>query len=89
MRVRGLSSADLRRLGASRTLTLVNGKRHVAGSPGSAQVDLSTIPVSLIKRIDILTGGASAIYGSDAVTGVVNVILKDDYEGFEFDVSYR
>ena len=83
----GLSSADLRRLGAVRTLTLVNGKRHVAGSPGSAQVDLSTIPASLIKRIDILTGGASAIYGSDAVTGVINVVLKDDFEGFEFDVS--
>ncbi|MGB5142574.1 MAG: TonB-dependent receptor [Shewanella indica] len=83
----GLSSADLRRLGANRTLVLVNGKRHVAGAPGSAQVDLSTIPSGLIERVEIITGGASAIYGSDAVSGVINVILKDNYEGFEFDAS--
>lgn len=84
----GLSSADLRRLGASRTLVLVNGKRHVAGSPGSAQVDLTTIPSGLIERVEIVTGGASAIYGSDAVSGVINVILKDDFEGLEFDASF-
>jgi len=83
----GVSSADLRRLGSNRTLVLVNGRRHVAGSPGSAQVDLSTIPSSLIKRVEIITGGASAIYGSDAVSGVVNVILKDDFEGFELDIQ--
>ncbi|WP_298443471.1 TonB-dependent receptor [uncultured Ferrimonas sp.] len=83
----GVSSADLRRLGASRTLVLVNGKRHVAGAAGSAQVDLSTIPAALIKSVEILTGGASAVYGSDAVSGVVNVILKDDYEGLEFSVT--
>lgn len=83
----GLSSADLRRLGANRTLVLVNGKRHVAGAPGSAQVDLSTIPSSLIERIEVVTGGASAIYGSDAVSGVINVILKDNFEGFEFDAN--
>lgn len=80
----GVSAADLRRLGASRTLVLVNGKRHVAGSPGSASVDLSTIPSSMIERIEIMTGGASAIYGSDAVSGVINVILRDNYEGLEF-----
>jgi outer membrane receptor protein involved in Fe transport len=79
----GVSSADLRRLGANRTLVLVDGKRHVAGSPGSASVDLSTIPSGMIERIEIMTGGASAIYGSDAVSGVINVILKKDYEGFE------
>lgn len=79
----GVSSADLRRMGASRTLTLVNGKRHVAGSAGSAAVDLSTIPAGMIERVEIITGGASAVYGSDAVSGVVNVILKDGYEGFE------
>ena len=73
----GVSSADLRRLGSSRTLVLVNGKRHVAGAPGSSQVDLSTIPAALIERVEVITGGASAIYGSDAVSGVVNVILKD------------
>ncbi|WP_338590504.1 TonB-dependent receptor [Shewanella khirikhana] len=83
----GLSSADLRRLGANRTLVLIDGKRHVAGAPGSAQVDLTTIPSSLIERVEIVTGGASAVYGSDAVSGVINVILKKNYEGFEFDVS--
>ncbi|RUO37089.1 TonB-dependent receptor [Aliidiomarina taiwanensis] len=81
----GVSSANLRGLGSSRTLVLVNGKRHVAGSPGSASVDLSTIPSSMIERVEIMTGGASAIYGSDAVSGVVNVILKKDYEGLEFN----
>ncbi len=79
----GISAADLRRLGANRTLVLVDGKRHVAGSPGSASVDLSTIPSGMIERIEIMTGGASAIYGSDAVSGVINVILKKNYEGFE------
>ncbi|MCL1138583.1 TonB-dependent receptor domain-containing protein [Shewanella pneumatophori] len=81
----GVSSADLRRLGANRTLVLVNGKRYVAGQPGSAEVDLSTIPTSMISRVEIVTGGASAIYGSDAVSGVINVILKEDFEGFEFN----
>lgn len=80
----GVSSADLRRLGASRTLVLVNGKRHVAGNPGSAQVDLSTIPSAMIERVEIMTGGASAIYGSDAVSGVINVITRNNYEGVEF-----
>lgn len=83
----GVSSADLRRLGASRTLVLVNGKRHVAGAPGSSQVDLSTIPAALIERIEIITGGASAIYGSDAVSGVVNVILKDNFDGLQLNAS--
>lgn len=80
----GTSAADLRRLGAGRTLVLVNGKRHVAGSPGSASVDLSTIPSSMIERVEIMTGGASAIYGSDAVSGVINVITRKDFEGLEF-----
>jgi len=81
----GTSAADLRRLGAGRTLVLVNGKRHVAGSPGSASVDLSTIPASMIERVEIMTGGASAIYGSDAVSGVINVITRRDFEGLEFN----
>jgi len=83
----GVSSPDLRRLGLARTLTLVNGRRHVAAVAGSSQVDLSTIPVALVERIDVVTGGASAVYGSDAVSGVVNLILKDDYEGFEVNVT--
>jgi outer membrane receptor protein involved in Fe transport len=83
----GLSSVDLRRLGTKRTVVLVNGKRHVAGSPGSSQVDLSTIPAALIERVEVITGGASAVYGSDAVSGVVNIILKDDFEGLEFNLT--
>lgn len=83
----GVSSVDLRRLGTKRTLVLINGKRHVAGAPGSSQVDLSTIPAALIERIEVITGGASAIYGSDAVSGVVNVILKDDFNGLEFNLT--
>jgi len=82
----GVSSANLRSLGANRTLVLVDGKRHVASTQGTAQVDLTTIPTNLIERVEIITGGASAIYGSDAVTGVVNVILRKDYEGFELNL---
>ena len=83
----GLSFPDLRSLGTSRTLTLVNGKRHVAGDAGDTAVDLSTIPTALVDRVEVITGGASAIYGSDAVTGVINIILKDDFEGFEAQVQ--
>lgn len=79
----GLSSPDLRSLGENRTLTLVNGKRHVAGSPTSSAIDTGAIPTAMIDRIEVITGGASAIYGSDAVSGVINIILKDDYEGSE------
>lgn len=83
----GLSYPDLRDLGTSRTLTLVNGKRHVAGDAGDTAVDLNTIPTALVERVEVITGGASAIYGSDAVTGVVNIILKDDFEGFTFQAQ--
>jgi len=84
--VSGGSSLNLRGLGAARTLTLVNGRRHVAGFRGSASVDVGSIPRALVERAEVTTGGASAIYGADAVTGVVNFILKDDFEGFEADV---
>ena len=83
----GGAALDLRGLGDKRTLTLVNGRRHVSGIEGTAAVDISTIPTALIDRIDILSGGASAVYGSDAVTGVVNVILKQDFEGLEFSLQ--
>ncbi|GBL03974.1 TonB-dependent receptor domain-containing protein [Glaciecola sp. KUL10] len=83
----GLSSPDLRSLGANRTLTLVNGKRHVAGTPFSSAIDTGTIPAAMIERIELITGGASAIYGSDAVSGVINIILKDDYEGTEIQMN--
>lgn len=83
----GGAALDLRGLGIKRTLTLVNGRRHVAGIEGTSAVDISTIPSGLIDRVDILSGGASAVYGADALTGVVNVILKDDFEGFDIGVQ--
>ena len=79
----GLSLPDLRHLGQQRTLTLVNGQRHVAAFAGEAGVDLNTIPFALVDRVEISTGGASAVYGSDAVSGVINIVLKDDFEGIE------
>ena len=85
----GLSRADLRGLGSNRTLVLVNGKRHVAGAQGTTAVDLSTIPSALVKSVEVITGGASAVYGSDAVTGVVNIILDDEFEGVRLDASYN
>ncbi len=84
----GAQVLNLRGLGSNRTLTLVNGRRHVGGVQGSAAVDVGSIPMKLIERVEVLTGGASAIYGADAVTGVVNFITKDDYEGFGVDVNY-
>ncbi|MBV1928128.1 MAG: TonB-dependent receptor plug domain-containing protein, partial [Gammaproteobacteria bacterium] len=83
----GLELANLRGLGTNRTLVLVDGRRHVAGSAGTAAVDMSMIPSELIARIEIITGGASAIYGADAVTGVINVILRKDFEGAELRVT--
>lgn len=83
----GGAALDLRGLGNKRTLTLVNGRRHVSGIEGTAAVDITTIPTALIERVDILSGGASAIYGSDAVTGVVNFVLKDDFEGLELGLQ--
>ncbi|MBB5280778.1 TonB-dependent receptor domain-containing protein [Pacificimonas flava] len=77
----GQATLELRGLGANRTLVLVNGKRHVAGVAGSQIVDVATIPTGLIESVEVLTGGASAVYGADAVTGVVNYILKEDFEG--------
>jgi outer membrane receptor protein involved in Fe transport len=77
----GLNLLNLRNLGTDRTLVLVDGRRHVAGVPGSQAIDINTIPSDLVERVDILTGGASAIYGADGVTGVVNFVLKRDFEG--------
>ena len=77
----GANLLDLRNLGVNRTLVLVNGRRHVAGVAGEAAVDINTIPVALIDRVDVLTGGVSAIYGADGVSGVVNFIMKRDFEG--------
>jgi outer membrane receptor protein involved in Fe transport len=77
----GLSALDLRGLGTDRTLVLVNGRRHVSGDPGSFLVDTNSIPNDLVERVDVVTGGNSGVYGSDAVSGVVNFILKQDYDG--------
>ena len=77
----GLSLLDLRGLGTDRTLVLVNGRRHVTSTPGDNGFDVNTIPTDLVQRVDIVTGGNSAIYGSDAVAGVVNFILKKDFDG--------
>ena len=77
----GLSLLDLRGLGSDRTLVLVNGRRHITSRPGANGFDVNTIPTDLVERIDIVTGGNSAIYGSDAVAGVVNFIMKRDYDG--------
>jgi outer membrane receptor protein involved in Fe transport len=79
----GVNLLNLRNLGANRTLVLVNGRRHVAGVSGEAAVDINSIPVSLIERIDILTGGVSSVYGADGVSGVVNFIMKRDFEGLD------
>ncbi|HUQ10550.1 MAG TPA: TonB-dependent receptor plug domain-containing protein, partial [Steroidobacteraceae bacterium] len=84
----GVSTVDLRNLGVDRTLTLVDGRRFVSGNPGSMAVDYNTIPAQFIERIDVLTGGASAVYGSDAVAGVVNIIYKKNFQGVAFDGQY-
>jgi iron complex outermembrane receptor protein len=81
------STVDLRGLGAGSTLTLLNGHRLAPNGEGFA-VDISAIPLSAVKRVEILTDGASAIYGSDAVGGVVNFILDDAYEGGETTLQY-
>ncbi|NMP15841.1 TonB-dependent receptor [Thalassotalea sp. Y01] len=84
----GNATINLRGLGSNRTLVLVNGRRMInSGTGASSSVDLNTIPVSMIQRVEVLKDGASAVYGSDAVAGVVNIILKKDFEGFEINTS--
>jgi iron complex outermembrane receptor protein len=84
----GTSTANLRGLFAERTLVLVNGRRLLAGSPFLLVPDLNQIPVALVSRIEILTGGASAVHGSDAIAGVINIILRSDFQGVEGSVSH-
>ncbi|MBN8808686.1 MAG: TonB-dependent receptor [Sphingomonas sp.] len=79
----GVASIDLRNLGTSRTLVLINGHRTVAGVPGTNIVDLNTIPSEFVERIEVLTGGASSVYGSDAIAGVVNFIYKKNFSGLQ------
>lgn len=83
-----IALVDLRGLGADRTAVLINGRR-TPGNPltGTSAVDLNTIPLSAIERVEVLTDSASAIYGADAIGGVVNVIMRDDYDGAEFEIG--
>src|SRR6202165_1975399 len=83
----GTATADLRGIGAFRTLVLINGRRTAPGDPINPSADLNTIPSVLLKRVEVLTGGASAIYGSDAVSGVVNFILDTNFTGFKLDAE--
>src|SRR5687767_6851912 len=88
----GAASISLRGLGADATLALVNGRRvaisSFAESITTNFVDINSIPVAALERVEVLKDGASAIYGSDAVAGVVNIILRDDFDGFETAVGY-
>ena len=85
----GVSTADLRGLGPNRTLVLVNGRRLGVGSPytviQSPAPNLDQIPTFLLERVDVVTGGASAVYGSDAIAGVINFITKQNFEGIQVD----
>src|SRR5438477_1609528 len=86
----GTAEVDLRYLGSKRTLALVNGRRLTPGDPNSTTqaADLNLIPTSLIKRVEVLTGGASSVYGADAVAGVVNFIIDTNFTGIRFDGQY-
>ena len=88
----GVATADLRGLGPGRTLVLIDGRRLGVGSPNTAisqpAPDLDQIPAGLVQRVELVTGGASAAYGSDAIAGVVNFIMKRDFQGFQLDGQY-
>ena len=84
----GTGTLDLRGLGSNRTLVLLDGKRLPFGSASSSAANIDFIPSQLVSRIDVVTGGASAVYGSDAVSGVVNFITKRDFEGFELEAQF-
>jgi outer membrane receptor protein involved in Fe transport len=86
----GTATVDLRGLGSSRTLVLINGRRLQAGDPAQAVpvADINFIPASIVSRVDVLTGGASSVYGADAVSGVVNFIMDTQFEGFRADAQY-
>ncbi|MBS3746985.1 MAG: TonB-dependent receptor [Wenzhouxiangellaceae bacterium] len=83
----GTASLNLRGLGAIRTLPLIDGRRLPFGSSGTSAPDINLVPTQLVERLEIVTGGASAVYGSDAIAGVANFILKDDYEGVEIEMQ--
>jgi outer membrane receptor protein involved in Fe transport len=84
----GTATVSLRGLGSDRTLVLINGRRMGYGSPTDTAADLNQIPGLMVERIEVLTGGASAVYGSDALAGVVNFIMKKRFEGVQVDAQY-
>jgi len=84
----GFATVDLYGLGTNRTLTLINGRRVQSGGIRSQAVDLNQIPAALVQRVEVLTGGASAVYGSDAMAGVVNFILDNTFEGVSINGGY-
>ncbi|MFQ3263156.1 MAG: iron complex outermembrane receptor protein [Porticoccaceae bacterium] len=83
----GTASLDLRGMGSSRTLTLINGRRMGGGSAYSSSADTNQIPTAMIERVEVLTGGASTVYGADAVAGVVNFVMRKDFEGVELNMG--
>ena len=87
----GTATVDLRGLGSNRTLALINGRRIVPGDPSNSSgsaADINIIPAAMLERVEVLTGGASSVYGADAVAGVVNFIIDTDFEGFRVDANY-
>jgi iron complex outermembrane receptor protein len=84
----GTATVNLRNLGDRRTMVLVNGRRLLPGDPSDSAADLNAIPSSLVKRVEVLTGGASSTYGADAVAGVVNFIMDTDFTGIQLDGQY-
>ena len=84
----GTATLDLRGLGSERTLVLTNGHRMGLGNPFALAPDINQIPSILVERVELLTGGASSVYGADAVAGVVNFVMKDDFDGFMIDYQY-
>lgn len=84
----GAATLNLRGLGSERTLVLVNGRRLTPGDPSTSAADINVIPGAMVKRIDVLTGGASSVYGADAVSGVVNFVMDTKFEGFRIDGQY-
>jgi outer membrane receptor protein involved in Fe transport len=87
--ITGTAQVDLRGLGPSRTLVLINGRRLPYGSPRSTPSDLNMVPTPLIKNVEVLTGGASAVYGSDAIAGVVNFTLQDNFDGIRVNTVFN
>ena len=84
----GTATLNLRGLGSERNLVLVNGRRLTPGDPSTSAADINVIPGAMVKRVDVLTGGASSVYGADAVSGVINFVMDTKFEGFRVDGQY-